>query len=425
MEVGEGFVNEDGIVFNPNQGDIAMDPNNINYDADGNVESIYDPESGKTFKNKEEEPLAETPEEAAARIASGEETPEEATARIAAGNETEEEKAARILAESETPEEKEARLKAETPPDYVNSADYVLKLSGYNNEEVELESGRKKISELTPDEQLSIVIQEYDNAREGQQEAINTAKKESQDNLFQNEGEKEIIAFLRDKGDPIELAKYILEQSPSLVADMSDEDAVRKQIRDDFPQYTEEDINDEVDLLKNGGKLERRATLIKEKYKDKEVDVSDLNKKLGLRNEKVQAQENKSHQTKMSQFLEFAKEQKEMAGIPMSEEIRDYLIAGAVTENPGDKTEFQKSLDDPKKLMRLRFLDTYFEKIVENLQKQSFLKGKTVGDNMVRKFSDKPITLAGNKKEKEKVKQPKTVDELDVDHMIEVAEQEF
>lgn len=414
MEFGEGFVNEDGVVYNPNQGEEAVDPNNVMYDENGDVESIFDPESGKTYKNKIEEPPAETPEEIAARLEAGGETDDEKTKR----------EAAEALA-GETPEEKAAREKAEAPAQYSNSADYVLKLSGYNNEEVELESGKKKIADLTPEEQLSIVIQEYDNAREGQQDAVAAAKKEAESNLFQNEGEKEIIEFLREKGDPIELAKYILEQSPSLVADMSDEDAISKQLRDDYPEYTDKDIVEEIELLKNAGRLEKRANVVRARYKDKEVNISDLNKKLGLRNDKVIAEETKAHQTKMDEFVEFANKEKEVAGIPLSDEIRDYLIAGAVTENPGERTEFQKSLEDPKKLMRLRFLDTYFEDIIGNLQKTSFLKGKKVADNIVRKFSDVPVTLAGDKKEKGKVVQPKSVDELDVDKMIEAAEQEF
>jgi hypothetical protein len=411
MEFGEGFVNEEGVVYNPNQGEEALDPNNINYDADGNVESIYDPESGKTFRNKEEEPPTETPEEV--------------EARIAAGNETEEEKAARILAESETPEEKEARLKAETPPEYKNSADYVLKLSGYENESVELESGVKKITDLTSEEQISIITQEYENIRDNQETVIAETKTKAEEGFFNNEGEKEIITFLREKGDPVELAKYILENSPSLVADMSDEDVIKKQLRDDYPEYTNEEIDDEIELLKNANRLERRAGVVRSKYKDKEVDISNLNQKLNFKSAETKAADLKVHQNDMDKFIDYANEEKTIAGIALSDEIRDYLVSGVVTENPEEKTEWQKELNDPKKQMRLRFLDTYFEKIIETIQKSSFAKGKSVGDNIVKKFRNVPLTLKGENKKQEKVKQPKTVDELDVDHMLEVAEKTF
>lgn len=428
MEFGENFVNEDGVVFNPNQGDGAIDPNNVNYDENGDVESIYDPETQKTFRNKDYEAPPETPEEAAARIAGGGETEEEVAARIAAGNETPEEIAAREKLENETPEEKEAREKLELEskePVYVNSADYVLKLSGYDNDEVELESGKKKISELTQEEQMSIITQEYENIRENQETAITEATTKAQESFFQNEGEKELITYLREKGDPVELAKYILDNSPSLVADMSAEDAVKKQLRDDYPEYTIEEIDDEIELLKTNGKLDRRAELVKAKYKDKDIDISDLNKKLGLKTNENIATQQAEHQTKMDEFVEYAKAEKEIGGVPVSDEIRDYLVSGIVTEKPNEKTDFLKSLSDPKKLMRLNFLDTYFEKIIDATRKESFTSGKKLGDNLIKKFSDRPVKLAGSAKEKKGVKQPATIDELDEEAMLLEAETKF
>jgi len=428
MEFGENFVNEDGVVYNPNQSQEALDPNNINYDEEGNVESIYDPETGKTFKEKVVVP-EETPEEKAARIEAGNETEEEKAERIAAGNETPEEKEAREKLENETPEEKEAREKAEKDKaeegKYHNGAHYVLKLSGYDNEEIELESGRKKIADLTPEEQNSIIIQEYDNLLASQEETVAEAKKTAQEGFFQNEGEKELIGYLREKGDPVELAKYILDNSPSLVADMSNEEAVTKQLRDDFPEYTNDEINEEIELLKTNGKLERRAELVKTKYKDKDLDISDLNKKLGLKTSENLVTQQADHQKKMDDFVEYAKAEKTVAGVPMSEEVRDYLLSGIVTEKPNGETNFLKSLSDPKKLMRLNFLDTYFEKILEATKKESYAKGKKVGDNLIKKFSDTPVKLGGTKKKEEKIAQPKSVNDVDVDKMVEEAEKVF
>ena len=47
-------------------------------------------------------------------------------------------------------------------PKYLNALDYVLRHEGFKGDEVEIEGARKKISELTAEEQMDLLVEAYE-----------------------------------------------------------------------------------------------------------------------------------------------------------------------------------------------------------------------------------------------------------------------
>lgn len=373
-----------GSTFNEEE---ILDPENIIYDDEGNVAGVFDPESGekKMYENPEggEDKNLEKPE----------------------GDDT--------IIDPEKSGSKDPEKSNETP-EYANHADFILKEGGYDLDEIEFEDGRKvKIADLTSDDQLNIVTNEFQRMRDEFQAEIENSGQAK----FENEEEEELINFLRSGGTAKDLAKFIIESDPDNAHKaLTDDDLVFENLKTQYPGASEEDIEEEFKVLKDAGRVEKRAMYLRNKLASGEIKFSDISAK---HKEQVEAQKAVSLRQDIyeaTKIVEYAKTVKEIAGIPIDGGVTATIIKDLVPDNLEEDSEFLKTLNEPEKLVRLRFLDLHAEKVFQHISDQAFKDGMetererlegeiselrsqlNIKDAHLRKFSDQPLVKFSNTK---------------------------
>lgn len=373
-----------GSTFNEEE---ILDPENIIYDDEGNVAGVFDPESGekKMYENPEggEDKNLEKPE----------------------GDDT--------IIDPEKSGFKDPEKSNETP-EYANHADFILKEGGYDLDEIEFEDGRKvKIADLTSDDQLNIVTNEFQRMRDEFQAEIENSGQAK----FENEEEEELINFLRSGGTAKDLAKFIIESDPDNAHKaLTDDDLVFENLKTQYPGASEEDIEEEFKVLKDAGRVEKRAMYLRNKLASGEIKFSDISAK---HKEQVEAQKAVSLRQDIyeaTKIVEYAKTVKEIAGIPIDGGVTATIIKDLVPDNLEEDSEFLKTLNEPEKLVRLRFLDLHAEKVFQHISDQAFKDGMetererlegeiselrsqlNIKDAHLRKFSDQPLVKFSNTK---------------------------
>lgn len=395
--------------------DDVIDPDNVFMDEENNIQSIYDPETGKTFKTDSDD--ADDDLEKDEDKDKGEKDEESEGGDPDKKKDKDKDKDS--PGEDSSKGDKDDADKDDSPdPQYLNGADYILKVTGYEGDEVQIGETSKKIAELTHEEQMRVVIEEFRKAVSYYEDALGNP--ENQQQGFQNEDEKEIIEYLRNGGDKIALAKHILSNDPSeRISAMSDEDIVKDQLRKEFPDWTDEDLDEEVEALKDRGRLEKRAGIYRERYKKEASGLGDLTESQKAAKEEADRKLQEKHDKEVNDIREAAKKIKTIAGVPVNENILNNTMSKLIPQKPDEESEFLRNLG-PEKIIRLQFLDDNIEKILENTARRYYELGKSKSEKVIKKFSDEPYGFLGGSPKKEEPAKPNG--ELDMDKLLDIKE---
>ncbi|UJP64006.1 hypothetical protein [Mongoliitalea daihaiensis] len=368
--------------------DMLLDPDLIKYGEDGEIIGVYNEETGEV------EPYGKKPE-------SNDPPPSPPAPNPA--NPKDDPKPAAEPAKKPEDKNKDQGSNQE----FANAADFILKTGGYDLDEIEFEDGRKvKIADLTPEDQLTIVTNEFVRMQEEFAEEI----KKAPETAFKNDEERELIDFLRNGGTAKDLAKYILESDPENAhKQLTDDELVLENLKTIYKGASEEEIQEEFKILKDAGRVEKRAAFLRQKISSGEIKFADISAKHKEAIEARRESERSEEIEEAKKIIETAKKTTEIAGIPIDPKVTAAIVKDLVPDNIDDESEFYKSLADPAKLLRMRFLDVHAEKIFEHISNQAFAEGmKTererleneiadlkaklnIKDRHLQKFSDKPI----------------------------------
>ena len=316
----------------------------------------------------------------------------------------------------------------EDEPEYVNHADYILRMGGYEGDEISLEDGSSvKIADLTTEQQLNLVTNEFARMREEFETSL--AEKPKGEEL--TEDERHLVEFLRNGGTAKDLAKYIIDNDPDNAhKSLTDDELVLESLRNSMPGASEEDIQEEFKLLKEAGRVEKRAQLLRQKLGSGEIKLADISAKHRQAVEARQAKELEAEIEDAKKLKSYSAQVKEIAGIPVDPTVINAVVKDLIPDVPGEDSVFLKSLASPEKLLRLQFLDKYAEEVFEHIARQSTQQGmeiererlqneiddlKTklnIKEKHLNKFSDKPIIQFSKTGSKKGVTEPEEPQEF-------------
>ena len=376
----------------------VIDPDNAFYDDENNLVEYFDSDSGIRFKKNESGEMV--PEENEDTSDSGENKPDNTEDPDSDDD-------------SNSEQEKSKDKGNEDQSQYANAADYVLKTFGYSHDEVEMADGIKvKISDLTIEQQNELMAGEFANVKNYYEAKIKDLE-ETPSTDFKDKNEKEIIEFLRNGGNPVDLAKKILDSTPGAqLNQLSNKEIVKNHLKSQFGDMKDEELNEEVDGMSEE-KLQKRADSIKKKLESEghTLNMTEEQKKQIAEQRK---QEEGAFNTEVQNIKEEAGKIETIAGVTITDEIRNYLVEEVTSDNIDEDSAFIKSIDNPKALLELKFWQAYGPDLIKAVAKQQYEKGREEGGKQIRKFSDKPVYQSKSRQTppKKETKKPNPADGL-------------
>ena len=287
-------------------------------------------------------------------------------------------------------DEKEEGEEAE----YENHADYILKRIGYDKDNIKLDENGDpvKIADLTPDQQLDIIVEEFDNQIEALNSKIKELESKPAELKFDDPAANEIVEYLKNGGDLQQLAKEIISRDPAAQAKiLTDDEIIKLSIKKEFPSYSDKDIEDEFKEMTQGQR-ERRAKAYRAKMEAEKPSFSDLTEAQKAARDAEIAKEKASFVSEVENFKKASKELKSIAGVPLTDEVRNYLVSRAVPKDYDQDSDFVKELqNNPKKILELQFYATYGQKILDAAKKQYYAEGLRKGQEGKEGLSDVPL----------------------------------
>lgn len=303
--------------------------------------------------------------------------------------------------------------------DFANPAEYILRKTGYTEAEVDLGEGvgKKKITDLTPEEQLDVVVAEFDQTIEELQQKITDLEGRKPEFKFEDKSKQQILDYLKEGGDIKKLAKEILSKDPAAQAKMlSDSEIVKLGIKREFEEWTDEEVEDELKSIEaDPAKLARRAKALRLRMEKEQPDYSSLTEEQKQEKAEAVAAEKKQFDADITGVKDAAKKLKKIGEFELSDDIRNFLIKKVVPGSMEDDSDFVKGLDgNPEKLLTLQFWDTYGPKLIEKTRDHYYKLGLQKGQEGKEKLSDEPVirTYGSSGKSVKKSETPKNLSEI-------------
>lgn len=298
----------------------------------------------------------------------------------------------------------------------VNHADYVLRSLGFDTDQINVGDGVvKNVSELSEEEQLEFVtgrLEDVVSFYEGKLKDV------TDNGAFSNNIEKLLIDTLRSNEHNLkDLVKVISENDPSTIAQTaSNEELVKMHIKNLYPDFTEDDISEEMESMAGTSRFDKLASKLREKMSGQNMGEGELAKAISEyqtgQNQRVVDSFNEDKEG----IVKYMEEVKEFGGIPLNDDVKNFVLAEIVPEDASGDSKFIESINDPERLFRLSFLDKFHEQVVENTAKHYFDLGKAEGNKISGKFKDTPdIISTGSRfkaKKSEAVKNKKVEEEF-------------
>ena len=275
----------------------------------------------------------------------------------------------------------------------VNHADYVLRSLGYETKQIDLGDGNiKDVADLTPEEQLEVVT--------GRLEEVvsfyNTKLEEVQNGGgFKNDVEKLVIETLRDTDYSLgDLAKIIADNDPAALAKTaSNEDLVRKHLEKTYPDFSKEDIDEELESMAGTSRFERLASKLRESMMNQKIEAGDLSKAISsFRDQDIQKKQADFNQ-EVQGIKGYVTALKEFNGVPVTEDVKNYLASELIAESVDSDSKFIQSMNSPERLFRLAFLDKFHDQLIDQVANHYFELGKQEADKVISKFNKKPDAI--------------------------------
>lgn len=287
--------------------------------------------------------------------------------------------------------------------EFDNAAAYVLNKIGYSKDEIDFGpegGGKVKIADLTEAQQIDVLVEEFEKATEESAAKIKELESRTPELKFDDPMAQQIVEYLKNGGDIKKLAKEIISKDPAAQAKiMTDEEVVRAGLKKEFPSFSDKDIEDEFKEM-SPDKVARRAKAIRDKMEKERPDFSNLTKEQQDLKVAELKKAKEDFDADINVVRNAAKKMEKIAGIPMTEQLREYLVNQTTPKSMEEDSAFISALDgNPDKLLTLQFWDSYGEKLVQQTAEYYYRKGLAEAQAGKEKLSDEPIrTYAGSGK---------------------------
>jgi len=398
--------------------DGVIDPDHSLVDAEGNVIQYVDPEKNVTYRLKGKEDII-------SELMGKKEDPDD---RPTDDNDKDKGKKEPDSLEGDTPsgENEDPNPDGDAdgfdPEKYSNYAEYILRKTGYELDEIDLGDGvgKVKLSELTPEQQVAVIAQEFDHTIEEYESALKEAEEREPELKFEDPMANKVLEYLKEGGDVRRLAKEILSKDPVAQAKMlSDEDVVRLALKKQYPTFTDDEIAEE---LKDMGekRIARYAKAHRAQMEQEQPDISNLTEEMKAAKALELQRAREEFEADVAKVREEAAKIKDIAGIPVNEKIMNHLLSGIIPKDFESDSEFIQELNgNPRALIEYRFWKTYGKAIQEKTAQHYYEKGLRDANAGKEKLSDEPVrTYQFNGSGKKKSNAPKSLDEIDFDKFL-------
>jgi hypothetical protein len=376
----------------------AVDPAEAVMDVEGRVIQYHDREAGKIYKVKgTENPFAEKPTK-----------PDPAPAESEPG-----EPANKLENKQENkPPEDEVEV------EYANDAEYILRKSGYDKDEIDFggDIGKIKIVDLTLEQQMIVIREEFDQTVEEYQQVIKELEENKPEFRFENPQHQQFVDYLNDGGDIKKLAKEILSRDPAAQAKMlSDDEIVKLGIKKEFPEFSSEEVEDEFKDMEKAGSIARRAKALRTRMEKSQPDFSDLSAEQRKAQETALEDQLATFKTESENIRKAARKLTEIAGIKLEEAHLNFLVNKVIPSRMEEDSDFIKGLENPEKLLRLQFYDTYGDKLSEYHYQRGLAEAQAKakkGSIDESDLSDEPVRVYQGRTKSMKTQGKKSIDDF-------------
>lgn len=217
----------------------------------------------------------------------------------------------------------------------------------------------------------------------------NIKKGIAQDRAKLPEDAQKFLEFVDNGGRPSDFHKYYYSEASFEDFDITDEDNKKYVIKEALrlEEYTDEEINEEIELYEDSGKLDKKAEVFLKKLQK----IEKQNKDLLLETQKAYAKEQEALRTK--EWEDFRKglfDKEEIGGFKMTPKMKEdtWNYMTKVVDKKTGETQYQK---DSKENSDARYIFAYLLKNkwdIKSLEKQ--VETKQVGKlkEKLSNFSD-------------------------------------
>lgn len=227
-----------------------------------------------------------------------------------------------------------------------------LAIYGLESDEIEWNGEQVSVRELSPEERREFLteLRDRDRAEAAGLSAV----------------ELELLDFVRNGGNLAEAFGGQAAPSESAVAALDADGLNRLDIRQQFPDLTDEEVESELEDRKAGKLYDKKTGALKERL-------------VAAEQAEFQVAEQREFEAERAQFTTAAAALTDVFGFPINDAIRQHMLQQTATREQNGNSPFLNSLT-PEKVLRLQYLDTFGEQMVQHYEQQlkdQYKKGRT------------------------------------------------
>jgi len=313
----------------------AIDPDEVIFGEDGSIESMTDPDSGEVIK-ADPKPEARSNPRGPADI-----NPDQGTRPTTDTGDDDQDN------NDNQPSQSPSRRTSEAADDFLTDT---LAVYGLESDEIEWNGEQTRVRDLSSEDRREFLEELRDRDRA---EAAGL-----------NEAELELLDFVRSGGDLREA--FGGQPAPQSSVAVLDADGLnRLDIRQQYPDLTEDEVSEELEHRKGSSLYDKKTGALRERL----TTVEQVEQ---------QAASEREFTAQRTQFTTAASALTEVLGFPVNDQIRQHLLARTASEEQNGQSPFLNSLT-PERILRLEYLDTFAPQMQAHYEEQikaSYKRGR-------------------------------------------------
>lgn len=230
---------------------------------------------------------------------------------------------------------------AETPEDYLTQ---LLKSRGVDRERVRIENEEGEIEEwkfddLDDETKFGILNQSNDMLSDDEITAVNFLRQNRMNlqDFVEYQRQQAIREYLEQNSTP----QYTVDQ-------VSDDDLFRFELKDQMPDLTDEEIEDQLNRAKeNETFFQKKVAALRKEYKELEDNQIRANE------EQVAAEKEEQFNQLAQSLVSVARDTEEMNGMLLDDKDKEDVLSFLLDRDANGQSEFYKLFSDPKALFKM------------------------------------------------------------------------
>jgi len=286
-----------------------------------------------------------------------------------------------LFNENDSPEEEQEEPENEEPQEQEDFLTTFLKAKGFNRKAISIENEDGEVEEvdfdsLTDEEKLYILnSSESQSLTDDEIETINSLRKNKM-------SLKDYTAWQREEAVKDYLSKA---QTPSYKVDqLSDEDLYKFDLMEKYPDMTEDEVAEEVELAKTNESLfNKKIAALRKEYTELEDEQTKYAEQQAQ--EEYEAQYNQLAES----LVNVARGINDLHDLVVEDEDKDAVLSTLLDRDANGQSEFYKYLEDPEALFKMAWymkygdqafqsITDYYKGVIEKSRRQTPAQPRTV-----------------------------------------------